>query len=319
MNSTYHIPSHTMASWQKVIDLMAKTTNTPAGLIMRLEPTKAMSVFVSSTSEGNAWKPGDQCSESGLYCETVIRTGDALLVPDALKDPVWDHNPDLKQGMSFYLGYPLLWPNGEPFGTICVLDTSTQNHAIECRELIVQFKNIIESDLKLIVEIEERKTIESQLIAIKLDLEDIVEQRTQHLQETNTALKVLLNEHEATKKTLESSMLANINELIIPNLHKAKKSIKNVKTTYYLDLVESSLNNITSKFSSELVQNFSDLTRAEIQVANLIRQGKKTKEIADSLNIATSTVDYHRANIRKKMGLQNQSTSLNTHLASFFD
>ena len=309
------IPEETIQNWQRIVDLMAKLTDTPAGLIMRLAPTKTINVFVASNTEGNVWKKGDHCSfDPGVYCESVIRHGDPLFVPDALKDPDWCDNPDMKFEMSFYLGYPLLWPDGKAFGTICVLDTSSDNNAIQCKDLIAQFKKIVESDLNLLVEVAERKQAQAQLMEIQRELENRVKRRTRRLEEVNTALKVLLKEHEETKKELESSMLVNINELIIPNLHRAMKCNDTNKQDHYLDLVESGLMEITSSFSIELVQHFANLTPAEIQIINLIRQGKRTKEIASHLHTATSTVDYHRANIRKKMGLSNSSTSLNTHL-----
>ncbi len=312
------IPQDTLRNWQRVVDLMASLASTPAGLIMRVESTAEIRVVVASNTEGNAWKPGEQCRlvGSGLYCEEVIRRGDSLLVPDALKDPDWDSNPDIELGMTFYLGFPLLWPDGEPFGTICVLDLTPDNRAIECKKLIAQFKKVVENDLKLLVEIADRKRAGRELTNIKKKLEAQVISRTQRLEEVNTALKVLLREYELTKKEIEASILVNLNELIIPNLHRARKCKDNVKKKHYLDLVESGLQDITSSFSSELIHAFSNLTPAEVQVANLIRQGKKTKEIANFLNTATSTIDYHRSNIRKKMGISNRSTNLNIHLTS---
>lgn len=317
MNAKPVIPLDTLDNWQRVVDLIASLANTPAGLIMRVESTAEISVLVSSNSKGNVWTAGDKSKlGSGLYCEEVIRRGDSLLVPDALKDPGWDSNPDIELGMSFYLGFPLLWPDGQAFGTICVLDSSDNRQAIQCKKLIAQFKKVVENDLKLLVEIAERNQAEQELTKIKRQLEERVISRTQRLEEVNTALKVLLREYQLTKKNLEGSMLANLNELIIPNLHQARKCNDHLKKRQYLDLVESALEDVTSSFSSELVHEFSNLTRAEIQVANLIRKGKKTKEIASFLHTATSTIDYHRANIRKKVGISNCSTSLNTYLIS---
>lgn len=68
---------------------------------------------------------------TGPYCETVIKTKDKLLVPNVLKDEDWKKNPDIKLGMISYLGFPLLWPNDEIFGTICVLDSKENNYSKE--------------------------------------------------------------------------------------------------------------------------------------------------------------------------------------------
>jgi hypothetical protein len=85
----------------------------PAALIMRVHPSQ-IEVLVSDGSD-SPYHPGERenlCT--GLYCEHVIATRDRLHVANALIDPNWDHNPDLRLGMISYLGYPLLWPDGVP-------------------------------------------------------------------------------------------------------------------------------------------------------------------------------------------------------------
>jgi DNA-binding CsgD family transcriptional regulator len=234
-------------------------------------------------------------------------------VPDAAKDSDWKNNPDMELGMSFYLGYPLVWPDGEVFGTICVLDSHDNKKAITCKDLIFQFKKVVDTDLKMLVEIEIRKQTQIELLEAQVELEQRVEARTRDLRDANTALRVLAENNSSAKVELESSMLANINELIIPYLHNLKKCEMRYEQYQYVDLIESSLREITSDFSHHLIQKYSNLTPTEVQVINLIRQGKKTKEIAQCMNTATSTIDFHRNNIRKKIGLTHRRTSLQSH------
>ena len=49
-----------------------------------------------------------------------MKTRQPLSIPDALADEEWLSNPDIELGMISYLGFPIAWPNGEIFGTICV-------------------------------------------------------------------------------------------------------------------------------------------------------------------------------------------------------
>lgn len=346
------IPKQTIANWQCIVDLMAEIANAPAGLIMRLEAGKSINVFVTSTSEGNVWALGDNCAiNAGLYCEEVVNTREHLLILDAQKDPQWDHNPDLEYGMSFYLGFPLIWPDGEIFGTICVLDKKQNQAAIDYKDLIYQFKKVVEGDLQLLIEIAEKNEAQAGLLEIQKELEARVDKRTHalkktneglrkeialrkqtektlkhreaqlnrrttRLKDTNTALRVLLENRDSAKGELEASMLANINELIIPYLHKLKKNSASALADHYVALIESSLNDITSTFSSDLVQKYTNLTPTEVRVINLIRQGKTTKEISGFMHTATSTVDFHRANIRKKIGLKGRRVNLQTHFQS---
>jgi PAS domain S-box-containing protein len=136
------------------------------------------------------------------------------------------------------------------------------------------------------------------------------------LSETNTALKVLLKQREADKLELEEKVFLNFKELILPYLEKLKNKKLGHKESAYINIIESNLNDIISPF----VRNFSvqmfRLSPTEIQVLNLIKHGKTTKEIAGSMNLATSTIDFHRHNIRKKIGIKNKKINLSSYLSS---
>lgn len=149
--NTYEADTEVIGKWQSVVNTMAELLHVPAGLIMRINGSD-IEVFISSDTPGNPYHPGDKehLIGSGLYCETVIKTQGKLHVPNALADPDWDHNPDIKLGMISYMGFPIVLPSGDVFGTICVLD-SKENHFTEIYELLVfQFKELIESQLQLV-------------------------------------------------------------------------------------------------------------------------------------------------------------------------
>jgi hypothetical protein len=137
--------------WQDIVDIMAELIDVPAALIMRLVDSD-IEVLVSSQSEGNPYHPGDRehFLGSGLYCETVINTKDKLLIPNALKNEKWKNNPDIKLNMISYLGFPIYQPDGKAFGTICVLDNKENAYSEIYGHLILQFRDIIQSQLGLI-------------------------------------------------------------------------------------------------------------------------------------------------------------------------
>ena len=116
------IPPETLAEWQRVVDLTARLARVPASLIMQTgRPTHT--VLVSSRTEGNPYDVGREYDlHALLYCQGVFENDGELVVEDATRDPVWAANEDLADGMRFYIGYPLKWPSGQMFGTICVLD-----------------------------------------------------------------------------------------------------------------------------------------------------------------------------------------------------
>jgi diguanylate cyclase (GGDEF)-like protein len=145
------IPSGVLEKWQNIADTMAKIIAVPAGLIMRIVDDD-IEVFVSSNTHGNPYHPGDRerLPESGLYCETVIREGRKLRVPDARQDERWNNNPDIKLNMVAYLGFPICWPDRTPFGTICVLDSKKNAYSELHENLLMQFRDVIEQYLQLI-------------------------------------------------------------------------------------------------------------------------------------------------------------------------
>jgi len=145
------VPADILANWQEMANILAEILRIPVALIMRfLDPH--IEVFVSSKSEGNPYHPGDKevLFGSGLYCETVLKTHDKLLVPDALADTDWRHNPDVKLNMISYLGFPILLPDKTPFGTLCILDNKANEYSGTAEKLMVQFRNLIESHLEII-------------------------------------------------------------------------------------------------------------------------------------------------------------------------
>jgi len=70
-------------------------------------------------------------------------------------------------------------------------------------------------------------------------------------------------------------------------------------------------------FSNRLPKKLAGFTPGELRVADLVGQGKSTKEIAKLLHLSTETISWHRKNIRKKLGLNNKRSSLMTSLFSF--
>jgi signal transduction histidine kinase len=148
-NSFDNLPDWLITKWQEITDLLSDLLCVPATLIMKTE-NEYMEVFISSKTENNPYNVGDKEKWYGLYCETVIKTQEELLIPNALIDKNWDKNPDIKLGMVSYLGFPINFPDNQHFGTICVLDNKENQYSENAKKLLLQFKNVIELDLALI-------------------------------------------------------------------------------------------------------------------------------------------------------------------------
>ena len=144
--------------------------------------------------------------------------------------------------------------------------------------------------------------------------EEELRTKTKDIEEANTALKVLLNQLEKGRNDLEERILSNIRELILPYVNNLRHGKLSVHQVSLVDTIESNLNRISSSFLQHLKLNFYDLTPREIEVANLVREGRSIKEIAELLSITIRTVESHRKRLRVKMGLKNRKTNLRAHL-----
>jgi DNA-binding CsgD family transcriptional regulator len=137
-----------------------------------------------------------------------------------------------------------------------------------------------------------------------------------HLEEVNTALRVLLRQRDEHKVEIEEKVLSNLKELVLPFMKKLKESGLDAKQMGYVNILESNLKDLISPFSQKLSSQYLNLTPSEIQVANLVREGKTTKEIAELLNVSDNAIVFHRYHIRKKLGLKNQKINLRSYLSS---
>ena len=143
-----------------------------------------------------------------------------------------------------------------------------------------------------------------------------LEAKSRNLEEVNIALKVLLKRREEDKSELEENVLSNVKALIEPYFDKLKKTRLSSDQITYVSVIEAHLNDIISPFLRDLTSKYLNLTPREIQIANLIKEGKTTKEIAELLNSSQGAVDFHRNNIRNKLHLKNKKTNLRSYLST---
>jgi PAS domain S-box-containing protein len=194
-------------------------------------------------------------------------------------------------------------------------DISTHKHKEDTLERLVleSTKELSEKNKQLILEIRERKNAEATLRQKKNEL-------TLHagkLQEMNMALKVLLKQRQEDKTELEEKVMANVKELVLPYLEELKRSRLDAKGNVQVSILEANLKSIVSPFTQRLSTQYSSFTPREIQVANLIRQGKSTKDIAELMGISRNAINIYRNHIRNKLGIITKKINLRSHLMGF--
>ena len=135
-------------------------------------------------------------------------------------------------------------------------------------------------------------------------------------EETNRALKALLEKKEMDQIEIQESVLLNVNKLILPYIEKIKLTELDEFQKTYLSIIETNLKDIVSPFSRKMSVKELNLTPKELQVANLAQKGISSKMIGEIMNISPRTVDTYRKNIRKKIGLERKRVNLRSYLLS---
>lgn len=184
-------------------------------------------------------------------------------------------------------------------------------HALGCKWYHEEYSRTLKVNLEALVE---KKT--KALKQANETLENKVKERTLHLEEANTAVKVLLEYREKDKEILGATFLNNIQQIIIPLIERLRSTKISARQKKIIETVESSLKEITSPFINNLGIKFFNLTSMELQVVNLVKSGLSNTEISDILGVSTGTIRSHRHNIRGKLNIKNKNINLRKYLLS---
>lgn len=134
------------------------------------------------------------------------------------------------------------------------------------------------------------------------------------LEGANQALQQMLKKDQKTQKETEERVLFAIHEMVEPYMDKLEQSPMDEYQKSFLKIIRTNLQEITAPFMKELSQKYFRLSPAELNVANLIKQGHSTKVIATKLEISKRNVDFYRDQIREKIGIKKTKANLKSVL-----
>ena len=162
-----------------------------------------------------------------------------------------------------------------------------------------------------IIDITRRKEVEEELEKKK----ELLQEQNRLLEQKNSALLELMELIRFEKKRTREQIIDNVEYLVGPLIEKLKSCCSGREATF-IRLLEANLHDLTSSFGSTMTRNMLRLSPQEIAICNIIRNGCDTKEIADLLHLSVKTIETHRKNIRRKLGIANRKENLYTCLSS---
>lgn len=135
------------------------------------------------------------------------------------------------------------------------------------------------------------------------------------LQESNTAMRIVLARIEQEKQEIQGDIKTNAEKILIPILQALALQLPPTQLKY-VEMLQTNLEEITSPFISHLSSSYHSLTPTEIAICNMIRNGLRTKEIAQIRGVSAATINRHREHIRRKLEITNSDVNLATFLQS---
>jgi PAS domain S-box-containing protein len=159
----------------------------------------------------------------------------------------------------------------------------------------------------------EHKRVSGALAASETSLRN----QAQALEERNVALKVLVDQRREDLDGLRRSVTDNVEQLVTPALDLLAKSLAGRPECALIEAARLTIDEITSPLMMPLaVQGEGKgLTRREHQILQLVRTGRTTESIAETLCLSPTTVTFHRGNIRRKLGLHRSGRHLAPEIA----
>lgn len=158
------------------------------------------------------------------------------------------------------------------------------------------------------------------IIGTIFDVSDIenahakLNEKSNSLKHANMSLRILIKQLSDAQTEERKGNMPNLKELVMPNSDQLEGILDSPSERAYLENIMLNLNRVTSPFAKELSQLKCGLSPKEIQVADLIRIGLSNKESAIQMNVTKSTVEFHRDNLRKKLGLKHKKKNLRAYL-----
>lgn len=143
-------------------------------------------------------------------------------------------------------------------------------------------------------------------------------QEKQRLEEMNITLRTVLSSIHSERDRRCEELSDHLRHFLLPALRQLTREQEPASRQAVIDIirqdVEQVLENVLHDERSPAETGLRKLTLTELKICRLIQAGHSSKEIAALLHISPETVQTHRKNIRRKLGVRGRDAQLAVHL-----
>jgi len=141
-----------------------------------------------------------------------------------------------------------------------------------------------------------------------------VDQLDRDRADQEAALRVLLELRQRDQVVLESRLQDQLGATVEPYLRKLGQSPMDAVQKLLLDTALDNLQQLVQGRCGLGGGLYLRLTPTEARVAELVKEGLSSQEIAERLHVSVTTVASHRRSIRKRLGLKGRRVNLRQYL-----
>lgn len=146
----------------------------------------------------------------------------------------------------------------------------------------------------------------------------VLQKKSEDVEEANAALRVLIRLQKKDVAEHQQYILSQLERAVFPYLELLEQYLSEGQGLEYLNTIRSHLRNMGDSFIKKLDNSNLGLTKKEILVADLVKQGKRTREIAQLLGLQPRSIEAYRSSIRKKLHINQKKIGLAQYLQDHF-
>ena len=133
-------------AFDRIISKLARVFEMPIALISLVDRHRLF--FKSHTGLPEDLAESRQASRDVSVCGHVVSNNEVTVIEDLARDRRFASNPWIRQrGLRFYAGAPLRAPNGQPIGSLCLLDVRPRDFTIRDRRHLQEYASEVMEEI----------------------------------------------------------------------------------------------------------------------------------------------------------------------------